>query len=246
MVMARPYSYQWPLYVRSRNGRWPQAHAPQDTPPAKLTIAFEELPVRLLPLLRWVRMQARRAADWRSVVDALRPHTQAVWQRLSEREQRQFLRHLAGFWSIHRHRMPPQAASTIAAECAHGFVQLQPSLDALQHFTVRVAKLDPQTQELTEGTAEVPLGAVINCTGWQLNLTRSAQPLYKQLLDHGLIEQHGTGLGLRADPKHRVWGHAYPRLYAMGALLSGQLLESTAVPELRVQAQQIAEELCRS
>src|SRR5580700_4826247 len=34
--------------------------------------------------------------------------TRAIWQNLNYVEQKRFLRHLRGFWDIHRHRCAPQ------------------------------------------------------------------------------------------------------------------------------------------
>lgn len=67
----------------------------------------------------------------------------------------------------------------------------------------------------------------------------------KQLLAARLIEPHATGVGIAVDAQCRAWGEAYPQLYAMGALMTGQFFESTAVPELRMQACSIAEALCK-
>lgn len=241
MVSSRPHSYQWPLYVRSRGGYWPHAHRDGSVP---ATIPFDEIPIRLLDVLAWLKRKARAAEDWRSVVDGLRPHTQNVWQRFTEKEQQQFFRRLSTFWSIHRHRMAPKIANYIASEIAMDFVVAQPPLDALQSFKARTVTSQGDN-DWVEGTEDRPLGAIVNCTGWQLDTARSTQPLFKQLLDNHLIERHASGAGIRADQQHRAWGNAYPHIFAMGNLLSGQLLESTAVPELRVQAKQIAEAICK-
>ena len=49
--------------------------------------------------------------DWRSVVDGLRPVTQALWRSLPASERRQFLRRTARLWEVHRHRMAPAVAT---------------------------------------------------------------------------------------------------------------------------------------
>jgi uncharacterized NAD(P)/FAD-binding protein YdhS len=55
-----------------------------------------------------------------------------------------------------------------------------------------------------------------------------------------MLEPHITGLGVAVDPQCRAWGALYPHLSIVGPLMTGQWLESTAVPELRVQAAQVA------
>ncbi|MGB6582910.1 MAG: hypothetical protein WBF34_33850, partial [Streptosporangiaceae bacterium] len=42
-----------------------------------------------------------------TVVDTLRPHIPELWQRLSPPDKRLFLRHVARYWEVHRHCVPP-------------------------------------------------------------------------------------------------------------------------------------------
>jgi uncharacterized NAD(P)/FAD-binding protein YdhS len=60
-----------------------------------------------------VRGEMERAtndgADWRSVVDSLRPHSQSIWSSLPIKERRRFLRHLRSLWDACRHRISPAA-----------------------------------------------------------------------------------------------------------------------------------------
>lgn len=46
-------------------------------------------------------------ADWRQVIDALRPRTTRLWRSLGWEDQRRFLREDLRQWDILRHRMPP-------------------------------------------------------------------------------------------------------------------------------------------
>jgi uncharacterized NAD(P)/FAD-binding protein YdhS len=56
------------------------------------------------------------------------------------------------------------------------------------------------------------------------------------LLDAGLAAPGPLGLGLATDPD----GRCSEGVYALGALRRGELWETTAVPEIRVQADAIA------
>ena len=87
---------------------------------------------------------------------------------------------------------------------------------------------------------------IINCTGMELNLARSSNPLLKQLLADAQVEAHANGLGVATDRYRCAWGVLHPNLYVVGSLLTGQLLESTAVPELRTQATGVAHALLRN
>jgi uncharacterized NAD(P)/FAD-binding protein YdhS len=67
--------------------------------------------VRLGELMWQVRaVLADRPAAWEEVIDALRPHVPRLWQQLSVADREMFLRHVARYWEVHRHRMPPETA----------------------------------------------------------------------------------------------------------------------------------------
>src|SRR5690606_36106634 len=106
-------------------GRLPHAHAP-----AQSMYHFEGHPLliqtSLLAMVRMVRAAVAEHGEWRPVIDALRPHTPMLWQRLSLRDQRRFMARLSTFWNIHRHRMAPQIAAQMEAEIAAGTVRIVP------------------------------------------------------------------------------------------------------------------------
>lgn len=220
VLALRQEGYAGELVAFSRNGLLPQAH--RDGVMAEALDAQDVAAQQSLQQwATWLRRKTRGGSDWRAVVDGLRPFTQSAWQKLTTPQQMLFFRRLASFWNVHRHRMAPQIAQQLAAS------------------GVRVLNRQGWKQQ-----AQVP-AVVINCTGPELDVRKSAQPLLKQLVASKMVEPHATGVGIAVDPQARAWGEAYPRLYAIGALMTGQLLESTAVPELRGQATQIAEALCK-
>lgn len=224
VLALRAEGYTGDIVAYSRNGLLPQPHREGMV---GLAVSTPEIAAQhsLLQGLRWLRGKTKQADDWRVVVDSLRASTQAVWQKFTTREQKQFLHRLASFWNVHRHRMAPQIAQQIADE------QIQGSLQIVTGRRLRAMELTPS--------------CVINCTGPELNVQKSTQPLLQQLLANGMVEPHANGVGIAVDAQHRAWGESYPNLYAMGGLMTGQLLESTAVPELRAQAHMIAEALCK-
>ena len=77
----------------------------------------------LLALWRWLRRRGG-AVGWRAAVDALRPHSQALWQALPAEQQRRFLRHARPWWDVHRHRIAPQVARQIAELVAAGRLEI--------------------------------------------------------------------------------------------------------------------------
>ncbi len=223
MVLAlRAEHYAGEIIAYSRNGLLPQSH--RDYGPTEALDANEVTTLQTLhQWSAWLRSKTR--GEWRGVIDGLRPFTQSSWQKLRTRQQQIFFKRAASFWSVHRHRMAPQIAQHLHNEIGAGQLRI-----------VNRAKFKKLKQTPT---------LAINCTGSQLNVQRSASPLIKNLLAQGLIEAHGNGVGIAVDAHCRAWGEVYPNLFSIGALMTGQLLESTAVPELRVQAHAIAEALCK-
>ncbi len=231
----------------SRRGLLPQAHRPA---PAH-TLRFDplQLPPRLRPLLRALRLEATHAAenggDWRGVIDALRPYTQRIWQRLPAVEQRRFLRHLRPYWEIHRHRAAPRVMATIDQLQQQQRMRLRAGrLRDLQEVD---GKLRARLQ-LRRSTAhcEIEVDRVINCTGPECDYRRLDHPLIVALREQGLIDADALGLGLSTDANGALLngnGEASTRLFTLGPPRKGQLWETTAVPEIRVQAQALAQHL---
>lgn len=89
------------VHAYSRHGLVPQRHATHEAmtldPPAGRT---------LTALMRGIRVLAS-IYPWRAVMDALRPHWNELWARLGEADRERFLRHVARYWEVHRHRMAP-------------------------------------------------------------------------------------------------------------------------------------------
>ncbi len=97
-----------------------------DTPLWLPALADSRGPVRLGDLLWQVRAaMASRPQRWEEVVDALRPEVPALWRRLPEGDKRLFLRHVARYWEVHRHRMPPATARRVTALRSTGRLSVQ-------------------------------------------------------------------------------------------------------------------------
>jgi uncharacterized NAD(P)/FAD-binding protein YdhS len=74
---------------------------------------------------------------------------------------------------------------------------------------------------------------------------RTQHTLLQQLMTNGHIRSDPFGLGIDAAPDGRLLhdGSVWPRLFAIGSMLRGTLWESTAMPEIRQQARQLADRL---
>ncbi len=241
------------LHVVSRHGLFPQPHRAGLAPwPAFLNAG--ELPRTVRALLRIVREQTRQAqaqgSDWRAVIDALRPFTQEFWQGLSRAERRRFLRHLRARWEPHRHRAAPEVLAAKeeleragALVCHRGRIE---RITEVEGGSALEVVLQPHGRAGQRETLRV--SHVVNCTGPECNYHRLGDPLITGLFSRGLARPDALMLGLDVAPDgalRDVGGVASRRLFTLGSPQKGRLLETTAVPELRCQARDLAARLYR-
>src|SRR5262249_1395908 len=111
----------------SRHGLLPRAHNwPRPAPEYVGVPDFSgDAQVRLTRLIRDIRASAdRQDGNWQDVLDALRPQIPDLWRRLPDLDKRAFLRHVARYWEVHRHRMPPATARQVGQLQASGRLTL--------------------------------------------------------------------------------------------------------------------------
>jgi len=199
-------------------------------------------------LLRAVRREVRATDDetvWRSVVDALRPYTQQLWQGLSPEERRRFLRHLRPWWDVHRHRMAPAVADIIERTVQSGQLSL---------LAGRVQQMNSNDQgiEVTlsrrgmESPEQLRVARVIDCSGPQCDYATISSPLVRSLLDQGIARPDPLRLGLDVTLDSAVIdrdGNGSQRLYALGPVTRGIFWEITSVPDIREQCWKVASQL---
>ncbi len=249
VLALRDLGHRGPLHAVSRRGILPIAHGPAVAP---LRFPLDGLLVtNARHVVKRVRAAAaaaeRNGADWRASFDGLRPMTQSLWRSLPFDERRRFLRHASRYWDVHRHRVAPEVAETIDGLVRTG---------RLRSYAARVVRCEDHGPSVDVTIRERATGAerrldvsrVVNCTGPDADFRRIGDPLVVALRSRGLIDPHPLGLGVRVTESGRLierdWSASRPH-YAIGALRKGLLWESTAVPELREQAAELAREIAR-
>ena len=223
----------------SRHGLLPQRHrflaarpvAPVDAAAARTALG----------LLRYLRREAVRCegegGDWRLVVDALRPSIAGIWRAFGRVEKERFIRHLGSRWDVHRHRIAPEIDQIVDEARREG---------QLTVIAGRVRSLADcgDGAELTlirRGDSNVETlvaQRIINCTGPARTLRAGRSPLLDALIDRGLGRPDPLALGLDVTESGALIaadGTNSERIFALGPILKGQLWETTAVRELRVQ-----------
>jgi uncharacterized NAD(P)/FAD-binding protein YdhS len=235
-LALRDEGHRGVIHATSRGGRVPAAHdlassagrnagAPLGSPRA---------------LLQWMRREA--GSDWRRLIDGMRPETVAIWKSWSIVQRRSFLRHLRSIWDVHRHRMAPEVAEQIEAMRGAGELQIHRG---------RVVRLegrgDGVAATLSSGEM-LEVQRVINCTGPATDYARLDHPLVSQMRRAGWLVPDPLGLGVEAADDGRLLdrsGSPIDGLFTLGPLRRPALWESTAIPEIRAQAAELARVIAR-
>lgn len=218
----------------SRRGLVPRGHA--DAEPA--SVDWGDVPKgSVRALWRWLR---RRGADvgWRAAVDSLRPHSHPLWQSLDPDQQRRFLRHARPWWDVHRHRIAPEVADTVARLVGEGRLEIVAGRIARARDTSEGVEVEYRRRGAQASRTET-FARVFNCTGPLHAITRSKNPLLRSLLDADEIRPDQLNIGVEIDGTCRAGEH----LWAMGPLTKGRYWEIIAVPDIREQAAQVADNI---
>ncbi len=247
LLALRQDGHQAPLTVVSRHGRWPAAHEPPSAPYPNFYAALaSETTVSgaVAAFKRELRTAAAQGIGWQPVLDALRPDLGRIWAEWPLAERHRFLQHLAGLWAVGRHRSPPQNAQAVAALMAAGQVVLH--LGTVREIIAEGDLLRVRVGPHGEVGSWLTAQHVINCAGPLLDYARIADPLVVSLREAGYLCPDPLHLGILTDENGALLeddGTPAPGLYTLGSSRRPAYFESTAVPELRLQAAALAAHL---
>lgn len=244
------------VHLLSRSGLLPRTHVTPMPPPIDMLPVLNELAFsggvsRIHSLVRSVRAIARRTlaagGDWRAVIDGLRPYTHGLWGAMPLAERRRFFRHARSLWEVHRHRMAPQVGERIEALRRSGALitlRARPVAAEASHDSVSLRFRERQSSgAFRDGSITVQW--VVNCTGPSATVGHAEDQVAASLIDAGFARMDPLGLGLETDLVGRPIGRegrSTGGLWVIGSLRRPALWETTAVPELRGQAESIARE----
>ena len=231
-----------PIHVVSRRGKLPQSHALYR--PLRDCYRVPENPTAK-SLLRDIRAEVKRAVaqgnDWRAVVDSIRPVTNEIWRKLSPSEQRRVFRHAKTWWDIHRHRMAPEINGKVQDAIARG--QLITHAGRVRDINQSVSGLAADIALRSGERLPLVVARVINCTGPDSDYRSSGDRFVRSLVDAGYARPGRIGRGLATTESGDLVGadgEANDWSLTLGPPRLGDLFETVAVPELRKQAESIA------
>jgi uncharacterized NAD(P)/FAD-binding protein YdhS len=246
-LSLRAHGHQGELVARSRHGLLPLGQT--ISPFAAIDPNLDTPPPTARELFAAIRDATEKADfagdDWRGVISGVRCDLPRLWAGLEESEQRRLLRHAARYWEIHRHRMAPDIAARINGLRGSGHLSVGAGrLESLEVMNKRYCA----TFAVPNGANEnVRADAVINCTGpGPAKAYIESSRLLSSLLHNGLATIDPLGLGLSVDADGDLCdatGNSNPHIHTLGWIRRGQRYESTAIPEIRSQAELLADRL---
>jgi len=226
----------------SRRGLIPQCHR-IGTPPRYLDLSSTPTTVKAMcaAVTEGVKANVAAGGDWRGVIDGLRAETPKIWAKLPWDERRRFLARLTPYWDVHRHRLAPEIYKLLTDAIERGQLAVASAnlVSASQNGSVAQVTL----RKRDGGSLEVNASRIVNCTGPDTNLRRVKNPLVESLVAERMTDYDPLGMGLMVD---EVGSMTTPGLYALGPVCRGCRWETTAAPEIRVQAEAIAREICHT
>lgn len=252
VVSLHQQGFQGQIHTVSRHGLMPFKHKSTAAYPAFINL--ETAPKTARGLLHLVRQELRQALtqehaqDWRAVIDAMRPIIPELWQALPLPEQKRFLRHVKAYWEVHRHRIAEGIAEVMDAAMESG---------QLNHYAGRIQSCQELENGVNVSICErgtqknilLQVKRIINCTGANGDYRRLQHPLVASIQEQRLIRPNILSMGIDTAPNGALIdadGNTSQMLYTLGTPRKGNLWETTAVPEIRVQAANLAQELLKS
>ncbi len=182
-----------------------------------------------------------------AVVDAVRPKTQEIWLSFSLQDKKRFMTHIRHLWGVARHRLPKEIFDQMQELISNGKLKIIGGrLKSIRESNNNINVILKERK--TQRDMEFTVNRVINCTGPKTDIQKIEEPLIINLLRRGLIAPDDMKLGINALPDGTVMykDHSVSSmLFTIGSMLKGILWESTAVPELRVQANNLAGQLLK-
>lgn len=244
LATLRRRAHRGRIEMVSRHGLVPAEHAPPGSAPDfAAALPWPRTARGWLALLREQVDPAKSGAShWQHSFDTLRPHTRSIWQSLPPAEKKRFLRHLRAYWECLRHRSPEQTRSALSHFQAAGQLSIRAGRITGLHEDPQGATVSIRPRGASTGTS-LRVHRVLNCIGPDTALHHSADPFLQNLLRRGSISADPLHLGLAAEPDGMALdsgGRPNPGISTLGPTLRGVLWETTAIPEIRTQARDLA------
>jgi uncharacterized NAD(P)/FAD-binding protein YdhS len=217
------------IYAISRRGNFPKPHfIQQNSIPNQEIINFiEDLDIKtgLINISLKFRKYLKNNKDYdlRHLIDSIRGKTKFLWQNLDEKNKIVFLKKLLPYWNIFRHRVPSSSLEIINKMIKNN------QLEVIKSSVKSIEKCDGKFVIKTTNKT-INCDYVVNCLGFDYNIKN--YPLIDSMLNKNLLKKD---LILAQSNNSKI--------HLVGGLNIGRDFENTAVPDLRVDANLVAEKI---
>jgi uncharacterized NAD(P)/FAD-binding protein YdhS len=176
------------------------------------------------------------------VIDSFRAKTQHVWSALTIHDKKRFLRHLSRHWNAVRHRIPTHIYRLVQN------LRIDKKLTTIKGRLMDIKEKDGLAEVIFFNKEDkkkevLTVQRIINCTGPSANIYKTENDLLKKLIDKRFIKADELKLGIDANFNGQIVDENNKPstiFYTLGSSMKGVLWESTSVPDLRVQADNLA------
>ncbi len=242
VVSLQKSQHKGKIFCFSRNGYLPLPHAPIQQFVFDMNQEAKEVKQVLDALWQNLTLAKGQDISWQNVMDALRPYTAGIWKRMSLDSKKYFLKRLRSYWEIHRHRMPVASANYLKE--LEGAGQLKFIAGSIQSVDCKddtmvvhyIAKGDKNESTLA-------VHHIINCTGPSSDYYKTSNTLFKNLLNKGWMKQDALKLGIETGVRGEIIksnGVVLNHAFSIGPLRKAMEWETTAIREIRTQAENVA------
>lgn len=228
----------------SRRGLLPQSHQAHEK--IESFVNEDNLPTTARALMRLVHQTGKQlvkeGADWRSVIDSLRPYNAKLWDHLPMIEKHRFMRHARPYWDVLRHRIAPEITAVLDAKKDDGSLIVRGG--RVQAFSMSGDKVHCQFKPRGQSSIQaLEVDVVVNAVGPSGNIVKIGDELLTNLLNKGLLSQDDSQLGPIVFDKNQSVNDASLKCYLHGPMTKAKYWEMIAVPDIRHESFALAKQL---
>ncbi|MDF2436552.1 MAG: beta-lactamase protein [Bacteroidota bacterium] len=249
MLSLIAIGHEGKIYSVSPRGYLPKPHVkkPVNYPDFYSELKGKDLAEILSVVRKHLKTAEKDGIPWQSVIDRLRPHVKDLWLNFSKKDKQRFISHVRHIWGVARHRLPVdvhyKTIELIEKDQLRVIGGRVEAINFTDQFDVSIKLRKKHYSEL------IRVSRIVNCTGPQGNYNEINDPLVQSLINNGLISPDELKMGIKAMPEGNVLdssGKPVKNLYAVGSILRGVLWETTSVPDLKVNAENVAIQIINS
>ncbi len=238
--------HRGPITSISRRGLRSRGHAPFAQDPLG---EFEAAPAHsATALLRRVRRAISEAKlaglTWHVVIDQVRSHGHAIWQKLPVSERRRIVRHIRPYWDVHRFRIAPQVEEVLEQAIAEGRMEVLAA--SVGRVNRESETIHVELRQRYGAPLQRSYDAVVVTTGPAHGGILESRAWLSSLRDQSHLQLDPTGLGIACSERSEAIGadgYPDPSLLISGPLARGTFGELMGLPQITEHAAFVAGEL---